>query len=155
MVKDAAARIEAPAPELPQSKRAFLEEYGRLLRQYSSDSGNPGSYACTDCERCTSCMFCQRCEACYGCTHCIQCELCNHCTHCRECKYCNGCAYCVQSEACAGSNYALLCRNLSDCNYCLGCVGLSKKDFHILNQPYSRTEYFKALEKLKKDLGLD
>ncbi len=153
MSKDAAPRIE-PAAELPQSRRAFLEEYSRLVRQFAIDPGNPGSYACTDCERCTSCMFCERCEACYGCTHCRQCTLCNHCSHCVECKSCNACAYCVQSEDCSGSNYVVLSRNLSDCNYCLGCVGLTKKDFHILNRPYSRTEYFKALEQLKGELGL-
>jgi len=71
-----------------------------------------------------------------------------------ECKTCNSCAYCVKSEACSGSNYLVMCRNLSDCNYCFGCVGLSKKDFHILNQGYSRTEYFKVVARLRKELGV-
>ena len=33
-------------------------------------------------------------------------------------------------------------RSCTDCTYCYGCVGLAKKEFHILNVPYSRTEYF-------------
>ncbi|AKF85427.1 hypothetical protein MFUL124B02_12280 [Myxococcus fulvus 124B02] len=47
-----------------------------------------------------------------------------------------------------------MCRNLQDCNYCFGCVGLAKKDFHILNVPFPRTEYFKVVGKLRKELGL-
>jgi hypothetical protein len=33
-------------------------------------------------------------------------------------------------------------------------VGLVRKDFHILNVQYSRTQYFELLEKLKAELGL-
>jgi hypothetical protein len=33
-------------------------------------------------------------------------------------------------------------------------VGLSKKDFHILNVPFSRTEYFKVVNRLRKELGI-
>ena len=53
--------------------------------------------------------------------------------------------------------YALgvvLSRNLQDCNYCFGCVGLSKKDFHILNVPFPRTEYFKQVKRLREALGV-
>jgi hypothetical protein len=42
----------------------------------------------------------------------------------------------------------------SGCTYCFGCVGLSRKDFHILNQPYDRSTYFKITSKLTRDLGL-
>jgi hypothetical protein len=48
----------------------------------------------------------------------------------------------------------VLCRNLSDCNYCFGCIGLSRKDFHVLNRPLSRTEYFQVVEKLRRELGI-
>jgi hypothetical protein len=60
----------------------------------------------------------------------------------------------VQSENCTSSAYVVLSRNLQDCNYCFGCVGLAKKDFHILNVPFPRTEYFKVVGRLKKELGL-
>jgi hypothetical protein len=60
----------------------------------------------------------------------------------------------VQSESCTGSAYLVLCRNLSDCTYCFGCVGISKKDFHILNVPFPRTEYFKIVGRLRKELGI-
>jgi hypothetical protein len=60
----------------------------------------------------------------------------------------------VQSENCTQSAYLVLCRNLSDCTYCFGCVGLQRKDFHILNVPFDRKEYFKIVGRLKKELGL-
>lgn len=136
------------------SQREFLDVFGRLTKSFATDPGNPGSYACEGCERCANCMFCRDCDSCYQCTHCVRCELCNNCTHCVECKSCHASAYCLQSESCTGSAYLVLCRNLSDCNYCFGCVGLSKKDFHILNEPFSRKEYFEVTGKLRQALGL-
>jgi len=135
-------------------KREFQELLGQLARDFSSDAGNPGSYACTGCERCANCMFCKDCDSCYQCTHCTQCQLCNNCSHCLESKGCHACAYCVRSENCTGSAYLYLCQNLSDSNYCFGCVGLSKKDFYILNVPFPRTEYFQVFNRLKRELGL-
>jgi hypothetical protein len=84
----------------------------------------------------------------------VRCELCNNCSHCVDSKSCHACAYCNQCENCTGSAYLILCRSLQDCNYCFGCVGLSKKDFHILNVPFSRTEYFKITNRLRKELGI-
>jgi hypothetical protein len=135
-------------------KREFLEQFQKLAKSYAADPGNPGSYACEGCQRCANCMFCKDCDSCFQCTHCTRCELCNNCSHCVECKSCHACAYCVQSENCTGSAYLVLSRNLQDCNYCFGCVGLTKKDFHILNVPFPRTEYFKVVGRLKKELGL-
>jgi hypothetical protein len=135
-------------------KRRFLEELSRLTQAFATDSHNPGSYACADCVRCANCMFCERCEACYGSTHCVRCELCNNCSHCVDSKSLHACAYCVQSENCTSSAYVVYSRSLSDCTYCFGCVGLSKKDFHILNVPFTRQAYFEVTARLKKELGL-
>jgi hypothetical protein len=135
-------------------RREFMEEYTKLARGFADDPGNPGSYGCTDCERCNNCMFCTGCDSCYQCTHCKGCELCTNCSHCVQCKSCSNCAYCVQSENCTQSAYLTLCKSLSDCNYCFGCVGLAKKDFHVLNVPFSRTEFFKVVARLKKELGI-
>jgi hypothetical protein len=33
-------------------------------------------------------------------------------------------------------------------------VGLSRKDFHILNEPYDRSAYFALVKKLSRELGL-
>ena len=145
---------EARALIASLDRRRFQDELGRLVQTFSSDAGNPGSYACKDCVRCATCMFCVGCEGCYGCTHCTRCELCNNCSHCVDSKSLHGCAYCVQSENCSSSAYLYLSRNLSDCTYCFGCVGLSKKDFHILNVAFGRQEYFDLTGKLKRELGV-
>ena len=60
----------------------------------------------------------------------------------------------MNSENCANSAYVYFSRNLSDCTYCFGCVGLAKKDFHILNVAFNRTEYFELVHKLKRELGV-
>ena len=135
-------------------KRRFLEELNRLASSFAADPGNPGSYACKSCVRCANCMFCEGCVGCYGCTHCVSCEQCNNCSHCVDSKSLNACAYCVQSENCANSAYVYFSKSLADCTYCFGCVGLSKKDFHILNVPFSRNEYFELTKKLKRELGI-
>jgi hypothetical protein len=164
VVKEKGTRVQAPDPLAEQvaaratvaqlGKREFLEAFQRLAKNVAADPGNPGSYACEGCERCANCMFCRDCDSCYQCTHCTRCHLCNNCSHCVECKQCHHCAYCVQSENCTGSAYVVLCRQLSDCTYCFGCVGLSKKDFHILNVPFPRAEYFKVVARLKSELGI-
>ncbi|MBU8899492.1 caib/baif family protein [Corallococcus sp. M34] len=136
------------------NKREFLDQFQKLSKQYAQDPGNPGSYACEGCQRCANCMFCKDCDSCHQCTHCTRCELCNNCSHCVDCKSCHASAYCQQSENCTHSAYLVLCRNMQDSNYCFGCVGLSKKDFHILNVPFPRTEYFKVVARLRKEMGM-
>jgi hypothetical protein len=49
----------------------------------------------------------------------------------------------VRSAACVG------------CAYCFGCVGLSRRDFHILNEPYDRATYFELSGRLARELRID
>jgi hypothetical protein len=111
-----------------QDFNARLEQ---LRRTYAAAGENPGCHACKACELCAACMFCQECRSCYRCTHCVGCAECSQCSHCRECTQCHACA---------------------DCTYCFGCVGLQKKDFHILNEPYTRAEYFEKVRELNREL---
>ena len=46
------------------------------------------------------------------------------------------------------------CIDCNGCTYCFGCVGLSKKDFHILNEPYERQEYFAKVSELRRALRI-
>ena len=50
--------------------------------------------------------------------------------------------------------YLVKCIGCNNCSYCFGCVGLSKKDFHILNQPYDKQTYFAIIAKLEKELRI-
>jgi hypothetical protein len=146
-------RAAPPAPPV-MSRRQFEQELQRLMREFAQGEENPGSVSCTGCRQCVSCMFCRDCEECYRCTHSDGCRSSSHLTHCSGCTGCHDCAYCVQSENCTRSSYLVLSRSCSECTYCFGCVGLAKKDFHVLNVKYGRTEYFRIVAGLKKELGL-
>ncbi len=134
--------------------RQFEAEHARLVREFGEAEENPGSLSCHGCRHCSSCMFCEECEACYRCTHCARCLDSSHLTHCHDCKGCHESAYCVRCESCIGSSYLVLCRSCSDCTYCFGCVGLAKKDFHILNVSYTKTEYFRIMKALRAEMRL-
>jgi hypothetical protein len=144
---------QPPSPEL-LDRRGFDAALKALLETHQGSAENPGSVRCERCRACVSCMFCKDCEACHRCTHCTGCQASSHLTHCHDCTGCHDSAYCEQSVNCAGASYLVLCRDCSDCTYCFGCVGLAKKDFHILNRPYPRAEYFRIMEKLRGVLGL-
>lgn len=142
-----------PSPPV-LTRREFEAELQRLMRAYASDEANPGSIQCVGCRRSVSCMFCSDCVECYRCTHSKGCRSSTHLTHCTGCAGCHDCAYCVSCENCTRSNYLVLSRACSECSYCFGCVGLAKQDFHILNVKYSRSEYFRIVKSLERELGL-
>jgi hypothetical protein len=52
------------------------------------------------------------------------------------------------------SSYLVKCFDCTSCTYLFGCVGLVGKDFHVLNRPYPRGEYFALTNRLKKALGV-
>ena len=60
----------------------------------------------------------------------------------------------THSERCSHSQYLVRCTDCTSCTYCFGCVGLVGKDFHILNERYSRSEFFALTSKLKKAFGI-
>jgi hypothetical protein len=133
------------------TKAEFAAALAELKRDQHPKDENPGSYRSTECERSINCMFCQGCTDCYRCTHCIECSGVTGSSHCVRCVGCHDCSHCEDSEACTGSAYLIQCSSCIDCTYCYGCVGLTKKEFHILNVAYSRTEYFALLKTLRKE----
>lgn len=55
-------------------------------------------------------------------------------------------------RSCSDCEY---CELLFNCKHCFGCVGLQSKEFYILNQPYSRDEYFKKVADIKAQMRAD
>jgi hypothetical protein len=51
--------------------------------------------------------------------------------------------------SCRDSEY---CMNLFSCSDCFGCVGLKKAQYCILNKQYTKEEYFKKVEEIKKQM---
>ena len=136
------------------TKTEFEASFQALAQAHAKTTSNVKCLACERCERCTDCTFCTqsknltRCHYANGCTDCVDCSHCDRstgclaCTHCVECERCSGSAYLVRSIGCSG------------CTYCFGCVGLSRKDFHILNEPYDRATYFELTKQLSAALRI-
>ena len=131
------------------NRSEFDAEFSRLLREFGAGEKNPGSFRSEGCTGSMHCMFCKGCSNCYRCTHCQDCEATTGSGHCVRCVGCHDCSHCEDVTACTHSAYLLRCSFCADCNYCLGCVGLAKKEFHILNRPYSRSDYFALVKTLR------
>ena len=130
------------------NRSEFDAEYARLVREFGASEKNLGSFRSDGCTGSMHCMFCTRCRNCYRCTHCQDCEATTGSSHCTRCVGCHDCSHCEDALASTHSAYLVRCSFCADCNYCLGCVGLQKKEFHILNRPYTRSEYFAILKGL-------
>jgi hypothetical protein len=130
--------------------KQFRKRLGELERESAAEAANTASHHVVDCERCANCVFCERCERCYRCAYCRNCRNSTNLTHCASCVASHHLANSVECTSCTSSAFLVLCRDLSECNYCFGCVGLSRVDFHVLNEPYDRSAYFA----ITKELGL-
>lgn len=73
-------------------------------------------------------------------------QLCYQISSCHQMNNSNCSYFCVN---CSEVEY---CENLIDCQNCFGCISLKRKQYYILNQPYSPEEYFKKVEELKTEL---
>ncbi|HEY3815858.1 MAG TPA: hypothetical protein VGL81_01745 [Polyangiaceae bacterium] len=126
----------------------------KLLAGASRTSANVGCLACERCERCSECTFCVGSKGLARCHYCDSCSDCTDCAHCARSTGCLACQHCVESDRCIGSAYLVRSVGCSACTYCFGCVGLSRRDFHILNEPYDRATYFETTARLARELRL-
>ena len=131
------------------NQREFEAELAQLLHAFGGAEQNPGSYKSDRCEGCINCMFCLGCDHCYRCTHCTDCQACTASSHCARCIGCHDSSHCEDTQASTASAYLTKCSFCNECTYCYGCVGLNKKEFHILNKPYSRSDYFALVKALR------
>jgi len=135
---------------------AFFERrYRELLGGLRTPSENTGSVECVDCSGCQDSTFCRGSQQLCRCHYCVRCSLCTDCSHCRGSRALVACTHAVDSESSVRSAYIVRCVSVSDCTYLFGCVGLSRKDFHILNEPYERAAYFETTRRLLQELGVD
>jgi hypothetical protein len=138
------------------TKEEFFSEYQKLVAAHLETAAgvNWGCVECVACTACTDCVFCKGCVRCYRSRYSIDCAESQLLTHCQECRDCRSLAYCQRCHGCGDSNYLVSCSFCFECDYCFGCVGLVKKDFHILNRKYSRSDYFREVARLRKELGI-
>ena len=139
---------------IPLNKRAFEGTLDQLIATLDGRDNNPGSYKTTGSAGCIESMFTQSSQRCYRCTYCERCTECTRSTHCHDCQACHNSSYCAHSTGLVGCSYVVLSQSCFDCIFCFGCVGLVNKEFHILNQSFSKDVYFQLLEKLEPLFGL-
>lgn len=132
----------------------FQRQLKELEHEFQTNPINNRSHNLMDCTRCANCVFCKECDRCYKCSYCHACENSTNLTHCSGCMSCHSLANCVNCSNCTNSAFLVMSHDMTECNYCFGCVGLSRKDFHILNKKYSRSDYFKITDKLLKALHI-
>ncbi len=136
------------------TSKSFESRLRDLVAGFGRERAN---YACVECERCTACAhstFCRDSERLVRCHFCVRCALCTDSSHCRSSKSLIGCQHCIESEGCSSSSYLVRCVSLTGSTYCFGCVGLSQRDFHILNEPYGRRDYFAITKRLTQELRI-
>ena len=117
----------------------FESQLRELVATSQAGAANASCIACTACERCVECTFCSRSKGLLRCHYCVDVERSVSSTHCRASRDLFGCSHCEACERCTQSSYLTRSFDCTGCTYCFGCVGLVGKDFHILNQPYSRS----------------
>lgn len=130
----------------------FERAYRDLLQAGRARRDNFACVECSGCVGCHSCTFCRDSESLTRSSYCVRSKRLTDCSHCHDAQNLIGCHHCQLSEDCSSSSYLVRCVGLSGCSYCFGCVGLSGKDFHILNEPYERAEYFKLTQALLREL---
>ena len=84
----------------------------------------------------------------FDCSDCLECLNCFKCTLCLECLDCTECyqiAFSERSHGCRESAFLSDCRS---CSNCFLCCGLRNKQYHILNQPYSKEDYEQKVAQL-------
>ena len=125
----------------------FKKQYSDLLKSIDTDESQ-ASLELKNCTGCVRCHFCTNCEMCTSCTYASNSQHCTHCNRIDSCTRSHRSSHLDRCIDCVDSQYLIDCTNCVDCTYCLGCVGLTRKEFHILNEPYDRKTYFKILKEL-------
>jgi len=104
-----------------------------LIVRASGNENASYSYNIWDSRDSTDCLDVHKSELTYGCVDSVDCYNVKYLQECRQCR---------------DSIFLFDCRN---CVQCIACTGLRNKQNHILNQPYTKEDYFKEIEKLNLD----
>lgn len=135
--------------ELLVQFRGLLDAHRAQVAPTRAGEGNLRCENCLDCNRCRFCVQCVRCNDCSNCELCHDCRACTRSRMSRSCVRSGHLEYC---EGCEDSQYLVLCVDCTGCTQCFACIGLKNEEFCVLNQRYSRKDYFPAVQALKKRL---
>ena len=133
----------APRPNLQRA--AQLDENS----DYTNYAGeNKNCYLIFDSDKNRDCYYSYSINSCEDVMDCFRAERCELCYECIDCVNCYGSAYLQNCDNCANSYFL---KNCIGCKDCFGCVNLKNKQYYILNEKYSKEEYFERI----KSLGLN
>lgn len=132
----------------------FEEAFARLARAHAGATANVRCIACERSERCSDSTFLRDCTNVARSHYCTAVTDSSECSHTSHSERCVGCTHCERCADCTRSAYLVRCTGCSNCTYCFGCVGLNGKDFHILNEPYERQEWFAKVAELRRELRI-
>lgn len=104
-------------------------------------------YMCFNCGQCRNAYYCENSKALTDCYDCAYSEGCEICYQCVDLDSCYNCDYSQDCSNCDSVQYSY---DLRRCKDCFGCVTIRDKQYYIFNEKYSRKEYEKKLEELKK-----
>lgn len=135
--------------ELLGQFRGLIDAHRAATAPKRAGEGNLRCEGCTDCNRCRFCVQCVRCDDCSNCEQCHDCRACTKSRLSRHCARSGSLEFC---EGCEDSQYLVLCLDCANCTQCFACVGLQGAEFHVLNQRYTRKDYFPVVQALKKRL---
>ncbi len=142
-------RLPLTLDELLTQFRGLLDAHRAATIPARAGEGNLRCEGCLDCNRCRFCTQCVRCNDCSNCDGCYECRGCTRCRASRSCANSGNLEYC---EGCEDSQYLVLCLDCTGCTQCFACVGLKGEEFCVLNQRYTRKDYFPVVQALKKRL---
>lgn len=142
-------------------EKDFFEQYHELQKMTPRVNGfspyNENSEYVSAAEKCKNCYMIfvsDRCE------DCLYLDTSFGCRDCADLSYSHNCELCYEScdlKNCYHCRYSYLCENCSDvsfsfdmrgCRDCFLCFGLRNQQYCILNQPYSKEEYFQKMNEI-------
>ncbi len=110
----------------------------------ASDMKN--SYMTFRATRCEDTLYTYIAKDLVNCMDCFAVDSCELCYECIDCNKCYKTSFSQESVECRDSMFLYSCKN---CSNCVGCVNLVNQEYCILNEKYSKQDYFKKLEELK------
>ncbi len=143
MVKNEMEKLKKIVPRLA----AMQNDTENCVGDYIYHSKN--AYSCFDIVECQDIGYldeCKKVKDSWDILTLENAELCYACSSNHILTNCNFCFMCVSSS---DLEY---CEFVMNSKYCFGCVSLNHKEYHILNRPYPREEYFKKVRKIKEQL---
>ncbi len=144
--------------------RPFFEQFAEVQRR-TPHPYRSGTMS-TNCEWSDDAWSCKNCYLCRSMLHCedlsygyrtVNCKNSIDVTFCFDTEYSYDCTYCFKSyrlrhsfdaRDCLESAFLYDCRNVRNCFMCWNLRG---KQYHILNQPYAKEEYFKKIGTYRLD----